>query len=192
MEIREPFMSQEDFFNDARAQFSIVGPQISEAEINAVFTWTFPGKDDLVQFYLLNNGGSRSEQGSLAYCGNPEHQASRDHLEKIRIEGFFAIPHDPGQKMLKYRSMIKYYASRLQTFSEIPEMKAFLESHRPIASDHTGNDCWIDIQSGRVQYILWDTWKEGPIEIASSFREFVTKFWNNGFGGCPTDPPSSS
>ena len=185
-------MSQEDVFNEARAQFSIIGPQISEAEIKAVFTEDFPGKDDLVQFYLRNNGGSRSEQGSLAYCGNLGHQASRDHPETIRIEGFFAIPHSPGEKMLKYRSMIKYHASRLQTFSKIPEMKGFLEEHRPIASDHTGNDCWINTKSGRIQYMMWETWREGPIEIASSFRDFVTEFWNKGSGGCPSETLSSS
>ena len=145
-----------------------------------------------MQFYLRNNGGSRSEQGCLLHCGNPEHRVSRDHLEKMRIEGFFVIPRNPEEKMFQYRSMIKYHESRLRTFSEIPEMKAFLENHRPIASDHTGNDLWIDLQSGRIEYILWDSWKEGPIEIASSFREFVLKFWNDGSGGCPIDPPSPS
>jgi hypothetical protein len=166
-----------DIFNAARVRFSIVGPQVSLAEIDAAFPGAFPGKDDIVQFYLTNNEGSRSEQGSLVYCGNPEHRASRDHLERIRIEGFFAIPSYPGEKMFKYRSLTKYYASTLQTFSAVPEMKRFLEQHRPLASDHTGNDCWIDTQSGRIKYMIWESWQEGSIEIASSFREFVTKFW---------------
>jgi hypothetical protein len=74
--------------------------------------------------------------------------------------------------------MLRHYSSKLHTFEKIPEMMSFLEVHRPIASDHTGNDCWIDIRSGRVQFILRGSWKEGPIEIASSFRKFVEKYWN--------------
>jgi hypothetical protein len=25
----------------------------------------------------------------------------------------------------------------------------------------------------------WDAYEDGPVEIASSLREFVTKFWNS-------------
>jgi hypothetical protein len=172
-------MPEESFLNEARAQFKIVGPEISEDAINTVFTRPFPGKDDLVQFYLRNNGGCRSEEGCLVHCGNPAHRASRDNLEKLRIEGFFVILRNPDERTLRYRSMAKYHQSRLHTFSEIPEMKAFLESHKPIASDHTGNDCWIDLESGCVRYVLWDSWRLGPVVLTSSFRDFVVKFWIN-------------
>jgi hypothetical protein len=33
------------------------------------------------------------------------------------------------------------------------------------------------LQSGHIQFLDWDTYREGPVEIASSFREFVTKYW---------------
>jgi hypothetical protein len=74
--------------------------------------------------------------------------------------------------------MIKYQESRLSTFAAVPEIKTFLESHKPIAFDHCGDNFWIDLQSGRIHYIIWNTWKEGAIEISSSFREFVEKYWN--------------
>jgi hypothetical protein len=185
-------MSQEDFIQDAGEQFCIVGPQISEAEIDAVFPEPFPGKDDLVQFYLHYNGGGRTEQCCVIHCGNPEHRASRNHLEKMKIEGFFSISSNPEERMLPFAPMRRCHATRLRIFAEYPAMKTFLEKHIPIAFDHSGDECWIDTQDGRIEYIPWDTWKEGPIEIASSFREFVLKFWNAGSGGCPIDPPSSS
>jgi hypothetical protein len=171
-------MSQEKFFVQTRAQFRIVGPSISKDGIYSVFPDPFPGRDDLVQFYLHHNGGSRSEQGGLVHCGNPSHRVSRDNLERIKIERFYSIPHNPEDKMHPLTSMLRHYSSKLHTFEKIPEMLSFLEGHRPIASDHTGNDCWIDIRRGSIQFILRGSWKEGPIEIASSFREFVEEFWN--------------
>jgi hypothetical protein len=171
------FMSQEDFIRDAKERFSIVGPQTSEDEIETVFPDAFPGREDLKQFYLLYNGGSRTELGGTVYCGNPEHRVSRDHLEKIRVEGFFSISRDPQKRMLGFHSMLGCRATRLRTFSAVPEMKTFLEGHLPIAFDHSGNYLWINLQSGRIEFLDWDAYQEGPVEIASSFTDFVTRFW---------------
>jgi hypothetical protein len=173
----ENFMSPEDFIRDAKERFGIVGPQVSEDEIETVFPDAFPGREDLKQFYLLYNGGSRTELGGTVYCGNPEHRGSRDHLEKIRVEGFFCISRDPQKRILGFHSMLGCRATRLRTFSGVPEMKTFLEGHMPIAFDHSGNYLWINLQSGHIQFLDWDTYREGPVEIASSFREFVTKYW---------------
>jgi SMI1 / KNR4 family (SUKH-1) len=171
------FMSQDDFIRDAKERFSIVGPQTSEDEIETVFPEAFPGREDLKQFYLLYNGGSRTELGGTVYCGNPEHRVSRDHLEKIRVEGFFSISRDPQKRMLGFHSMLGCRATRLRTFSAVPEMKTFLERHMPIAFDHSGNYLWINLQNGHIQFLDWDAYREGPVEVAASFREFVTKFW---------------
>lgn len=170
-------MSQEDFIRDSKERFSIVGPQTSEDEIEAVFPDAFPGREDLKQFYLFYNGGSRTELGGTVYCGNPEHRVSRDHLDEIRVEGLFAISHDPQKRMLGFHSMLGCRATRLRMFSAIPEMKIFLEGHMPIAFDHSGNYLWINLQNGHIQFLDWDAYGEGPVEIASSFQEFVTKYW---------------
>jgi hypothetical protein len=152
-------MSQEDRSFDTRDLFCIVGPQTSEAEIDAVFPNKFPGREALVQFYLRHNGGSRTENGCLIHCGNPEHRVSRDHLEKIEIEGFFSISRSAEERVLPFKSMLRSRASRMQTFAEVPQMKDFLEKHLPIAFDHCGDDCWVDLQSGRIDYVLWRSWK---------------------------------
>lgn len=162
---------------DTRAPFSIVGPEVSEADILALFPNPFPGREQLVGFFLRHNGGSRDPQGCIIHCGNPAHKVGRDHLEKIRIECFMSISLRPEERMLPFAPMLRRRASLLQTFAEIPEMVAFLESHMPVAADHCGNDCWISLNTGCIQYVLWDSWKEGPIEIAASFSEFVTRYW---------------
>jgi hypothetical protein len=185
-------MLQENFFRDAGAQFGIVGPQISEAEIDAVFPEPFPGKEDLVQFYLHYNGGSRTELGGTVHCGNPEHRVSRDHLEKMKVEGFFSIHGNAEEKVLGFQSMLKHHALMTRVFAGIPEVKAFLEKNMPIAFEHSGRGLWIDKRSGRVRFMDLESYREGPVEIAPSFHEFVLKFWNNGSGGCPTSDVSSS
>lgn len=171
-------MSKEEFFRESLAQFKMIGPQISESEILAVFPTSFYGRDELVQFYLRHNGGSRTQQGGLVHCGNPAHRISRENLKKIKIERFFSIPHSPGEPMHPFTSMLRHYTSRLNTFRAIPEMADFLKRHRPIASDHTGNGCWINTEDGQVQFVHWETWREGPIRIARSFNEFVDQYWN--------------
>jgi hypothetical protein len=173
-------MSQEDQSFDTRELFGIVGPQITESEIDAVFPEKFPDRDALVQFYLRHNGGGRTEQSCIVHCGNPEHKVSRDDLERITIEGFFSISSSAEERMLPFAPMLRHRASRIRTFAEIPEMTEFLQKHMPIAFDHCGDDFWIDTKSGRIDYVLWDSWKEGPIEIASSFSDFVSKFWSKG------------
>jgi hypothetical protein len=168
---------EEDFLEPAHSQFGIIGPPISAELITATFADCFSAEHDLVQFYLRNNGGCRNVEGCLTHCGNPSHRVTRDSLDRLRIEGFFVIPSSHDDKYLRYRSMGKYYKSRLSTFSEQPEMTAFLRAHRPIATDHTGNDCWVNLHDEGVSYVLWDSWRLGPVKVATTFREFVERFW---------------
>ena len=170
--------TEEQFFRTAGAQFSIVGPLISEAEVNGVFPESFPGKSDLIEFYLRYNGGSRTAQGCVMHCGNPAHRVSRDHLEKLNIEGFRSIPPSPEDRMLPFANMLRSHATMARVYSQIPVMKAFLDEHMGIAFDHCGVDLCISRQNGRILFMDWGKYKEGPIEVASSFRDFVLKFWN--------------
>jgi len=81
--------------------------------------------------------------------------------------------------MLPFAPMLGQYRATQSTFGEVPELRDFLAKHRPIAFDHSGNDIWIDLQSGRLRFVDWDQYKDGPTEIAATFREFVTRFWVN-------------
>jgi len=168
----------ESFFLEAGEKFSIVGPQIPENEINAVFPESFPGKEDFVQFYLRYNGGSRTPQGCIMHCGNRAHRISRNQLDKLNLEGFRSISLDAEERKPPFSNMLGHHATGARVFAQIPEMKTFLEEHMGIAFDHTGNDLCLSRKSGRIFFMDWTTYKEGPVEVASSFREFVIKFWN--------------
>ena len=172
-------MLPENFLRDARERFAILGPPVSEAEILAVFPVPFWGREDLVQFYLHNNGGSRTSTGGAYACGNPEHRVSRNHLEKMRVEGFFSIQRSVEERVPALRPMLKYHALMSDRLKHNPEMKLFLENHMPVAFDHSGNDIWIDFRDGGFHFMDWQAYREGPVKIALSFREFVDKFWTN-------------
>jgi hypothetical protein len=170
--------SEDEFFRNAGAQFSIVGPLISEAEIHAVFPESFPGKDHLIQFYLRYNGGSRSPKGCIMHCASPAHRVPRNELEKLNLEGFRSIPIRPDDHMRPFANMLIHHETMARIYLNIPEMKAFLDEHMGIAFDHNGRDLCISRQSGRILFMDWTAYKEGPVEIASSFRELVQRFWN--------------
>jgi hypothetical protein len=170
--------SDDEFFRSAGAQFSLVGPVVSEAEIRAVFPEPFPGRDDLIQFYLRYNGGSRSSKGCIMHCGSPAHCVPRNELENLNLEGFRSIPMNADDRMLPFANMLAHHATMAGIYSQIPEMKAFLDQHMEIAFDHSGRDLCISGESGRVFFMDWTAYKKGPVEVASSFREFVERFWN--------------
>jgi hypothetical protein len=57
-----------------------------------------------------------------------------------------------------------------------PQLRVFVDTHMPIAFDRCGNDFWIDLVTGRIDMLLHGM-QEDPIGIASSFQDFVLRFW---------------
>jgi hypothetical protein len=169
---------EEEFFRRAGAQFSIVGPLISEVQIRAVFPEAFPGADQLVEFYVRFNGGSRSPESCVMHCGNPAHWVQRTELAKLNLEGFRSIPLNADDRMPPFANMLRHHMTLARIYSQVSEMKSFLDDHMEIAFDHSGRDLCISRQSGRIFFMDWTAYKEGPVEVASSFREFVQRFWN--------------
>lgn len=175
---RDPMLSAK-FLLDARARFAIIGPPVSEMEITAVLASPFPGREDLIQFYLCQNGGGVTEECCVVHCGNPAHRVSRSQWNRLIIEGFYSISIDPEEKMHPFSNMLRLHNTLIRSYAQIPATREFLENHRPIAFDHSGMNVWIDMQCGYMRFMDWTAYREGPVEIASSFREFVTRFWIN-------------
>lgn len=173
-------MFDEEIFITARSQFAIVGPPIAEDAVLSVFPDPFPGRGDLIHFYLRNNGGGRTERSCLIFCGNPEHKVSRDNVGQIRVECFRSIFLQEKERMLPFSSMLGHHAAMTQTYAEVPAASTFLRRHMPIAADHSGRDLCVDRQSGSFCFMDWTEHQLGPIEVASSFREFIERYWNAG------------
>jgi len=173
-------MLAKKFLLDARARFCIVGPQISQNVVELVFPSLFAGREDLIQFYVNQNGGGINEDCCIVHCGNPDHRVPRGKWERIRIEGFYSISLDPDEKMHPFANMLRLHKTLLHGYAQVPEMRRFLEGHLPIAFDHSGMNAWINLTTGSIQFVNWYSYKEGPAEIAPSFQEFVSRFWING------------
>ena len=175
-------MLDAEFLRTARAQFAIVGPPVTEDVILSVFPKPFPGREDLIQFYLAQNGGGRTEQSCLAFCAIREHIVPRERVQQVRVECFLSIFQDANEKVPPFGSILKVHATMARIYASVPEMAAFLESHTAVARDHSGRDLCVNTANGSVWFLDWKEYKLGPIEIASSFRDFVEKFWNAGPG----------
>lgn len=172
-------MFTEEDLQTAGKHFAIVGPRVSEADIDAIFPGSFPGKEDLVQFYLRYNGGSRTERGCLMHCGNTAHKVSRHELEKMEVEGFMSVSRDSQDRMLPFRPILRRHATMLAMFSEIAATKEFCEQNIPFAFAHNGEDICINLNDGSVRYMDWENYREGAVAISPSFQDFVLRFWVN-------------
>jgi hypothetical protein len=170
-------MFEEKDLLEAGKRFAIVGPRVSEAEIDAIFASSFPGKEDLVQFYLRFNGGSRTPHGCICACRNPEHKAPRERLDTMTVEGFLSIPVDPNDRMLPFRPIPPHRARMLEIYSETPGMKKFHEQHVSFAFGHSGEDLCINLTSGAMWYMDYSDYKKGAIEISPTFRQFILQYW---------------
>jgi len=172
-------MFDEDELQSAGRHFAMVGPRISEADIDSIFPGAFPGKEDFAQFYLRYNGGSRTPQGCVIHCGNPDHKVSRDHLDKMIVEGFMSVSLDPHDRMLPFKPIIGHLAAMRRIYVDVAEMKEFLQQNIPFAFDHSGEDICVNLSSGSMCYMDYTEYRKGAIEIAPSFRDFVLEYWVN-------------
>jgi len=100
-------------------------------------------------------------------------------LAKLNLEGFRSVPLNADDRMPPFANMLRHHMTLERIYSQVSEMRSFLEEHMEIAFDHSGRDLCISRQSGRIFFMDWTAYKEGPVEVASSFREFVQRFWNS-------------
>jgi hypothetical protein len=172
-------MFDENELEAAGKFFAIVGPSVSEADVDTIFPGAFPGREDLVQFYIWHNGGSRTPQGCVIHCGKPEHKVARDHLDKMIVEGFMSVSLDPADRMLPFRPIIGHLTTMRGIYAQVPEMEGFLRQNIPFAFDHSGENICVNLSNGSVCYMDYTEYRKRAIEIAPSFRDFVLEYWVN-------------
>jgi hypothetical protein len=172
-------MFDEDELQAAARHFAIVGPPVSEADIDTIFPGSFPGKEDLAQFYLWRNGGSRTPQGCVIHCGNPKHKVARHHLDKMIVEGFMSVPLEPTDRMLPFKPISGHLTTMRKIYAQVPEMEKFLQQNIPFAFDHSGEDICVNLSDGSVSYMDYTEYRKGSIQVAPSFRHFVLEYWVN-------------
>src|SRR5215471_12563663 len=84
-------MPNDGFFRDDDLKPWVIGPPITERELNTVIPQYFDGKERFVAFYLRHNGVS-FKHGAYLYRDTFYPVTSGDD-NSMAIESFFFIPH---------------------------------------------------------------------------------------------------
>lgn len=143
-------------------------PEISEGLINDIIKDNFPGKKEFIQFYCKYNGGYLPSSNAH-YYRDRFYTMSEDDYNAMHVEGFYFIPKYPDEKFNILMSIIRVRNIHA-TYSN--EAKEFALTHIPFAFDASGNEYWIDTESGRVQFINLERENNIIDNIAPSFYDF--------------------
>ncbi|MCA8293731.1 SMI1/KNR4 family protein [Burkholderia sp. AU30198] len=165
-------MLVENLFGGDGFDFCDQGPSVSAAIVQEVLLGAcFNGKDDFVEFYVRNNGGYFN--GGAYFYRDVFFDLAPGDFDSMEVEGFYYI----GEKYfdeseVNLRSAEKVRGLRAK-YSE--RRDRFCRTHFPFAGDAGDNDFWIDVGTGEVKYVLWES--EGDVDdvvsVAPTFSDFV-------------------
>lgn len=144
------------FFSDSNLNFQILKAGITKEQIDNIIPFNFKGKDVFVQFYAAYNG-VYFPNGALIKSYHFDNV--NDEYEELEVEFIYNIEHLTKMwDVLKNRSM---------------DTKNFVETHIPFARDASGNEFFIEINTGEIKYIAWEEGlNEGIINVVSDFEKF--------------------
>ncbi|EGO8361699.1 SMI1/KNR4 family protein [Escherichia coli] len=154
------------FFLESNVRFECSAMNVTKEQLAAIIPLGFNGDEYFIHFYLENNGG-RFPDGAR-FCRD-DSESSKDGYTSVEIESFYFIPAMPEQQMPYLGSIFKRWNARIK---HLTNMSNFVNSHFPFASDASGNDYWIDLKTGRVKYICFDSDPSYIINVAPSFFIF--------------------
>jgi hypothetical protein len=148
------------------------GPSVSAAIVREVLSGIdFNGLDDFFEFYIRNNGGYFNG-GAYFYRDKFFNLAAGDY-DSMEVESFYYI----GEKYLNDNEVNLRSAEGVRRLrAKYSEKRDFFcQAHFPFAGDAGDNDFWIDVRTGEVKYVLWESEKNvgDVIGIAPTFSDFV-------------------
>lgn len=173
-------MSNQNIFQDANLRLIGSGPPITGEQLRDVLNYDFPGRARFDEFYMQHNGGCFSD--AAFFYRDVFYSTSSSDYNKMYVEGFYFAPLFEGQKVQHLSSIVRVREQRSQfaNLVDYPDaIKDFVENHFPFAYDSADNDFWMDIRSGRVRYVAWDSSEtvQGVCDIAPSFHDFTSNIF---------------
>ena len=158
---------KDDIFFAEEIVFDYPGQEISKNEIDEIDD--FPGKEDLVKFYMSHNGLDFIEEA----CFVPEecYNVVLNDDPYITLGFFLSIPVEQNERGLNINNMNDYIVEKYEEFED------FVLFHIPFALDVVDNPFWIDIQSGEIKYIDFrkNYRPDDVITVAASFKSFCKR-----------------
>lgn len=169
-------MSELNFFTDKNLNFEHSLHGLSKDQIDTLIPHDFKGKDFFVRFYLTCNGGYFS--GGAYFYRDAFYSIKSNDYNLMEIEGFNFIQSYPNEESSFLLSINEIWDTR-RKYSK--NMKEFAKRHFPFAGDAGDNDYWLDMESGYVKYIRWesDDNPDSAIIVAPTFHDFCMKIQAN-------------
>ncbi|WP_423367948.1 SMI1/KNR4 family protein [Burkholderia sp. LMG 32019] len=165
-------MLLEDLFRCEGFDFCDRGPSVSTALMREVLSGVdFNGINDFVEFYVKNNGGYFN--GGAYFYRDVFFALADDDLDSVEIESFYYVGEkyfDERKINLRSAEKVRKLRARYSTARDI-----FCRRHFPFAGDAGDNDFWINVATGEVKYVLWESEEnvDEIIDIAPTFSDFV-------------------
>ncbi|MFH6992956.1 hypothetical protein [Flavobacterium sp. FlaQc-48] len=140
---------------------------LTHEELNSIIPHYFVEKEFFISLYLAMNGGYFLE-GAFIYRDIFYKTLSCDY-NLLEVESFYYIPCKANSESDYLLSITKVLELRKKYY---PELIDFFKSHFPFAADAGGNDFWININSGSIDYIRWESDINNVIEVSPNFLDF--------------------
>ncbi|MGS0897315.1 SMI1/KNR4 family protein [Burkholderia stagnalis] len=164
-------MLKKNLFCTDGFDFCDQAPKVTRAEILSSLSVRFDDLDDFVEFYEKNNGGYFNGGAYIyrdVFC-----EIKYPEINSMEIESFYFIENlSVDKRKVDLRSAADVLELR-RGYSAAA--RVFCEAHYPFAGDAGDNDFWIDVETGKIKYILWESSKNvsDVVDVAPNFSEFV-------------------
>ncbi|STZ64206.1 Uncharacterised protein [Moraxella lacunata] len=159
-------MNNRNLFLNKNIIFTQHWKSINLADIEEIIPNNFLGRQDFIDFYLLNNGGL-FHHGAFFYR-DVFYKIENDLYLPIEISSFYYMPKIGDKEKSEYLTSIIEANTDRHGFSDF--IDDILDFDVIFATNFSGNDFCIDGQTGEIKYI--DYHDENAIIIAPSFKEF--------------------
>ena len=166
-------MSNKPLFINNQIPFENQWKNLSINDIEEAVPYDFFGKKEFIEFYLVTNGG-KFTKGAYIYRDN-FYSITKGDYNSLEVGSFFNIPLIGDNEDSEYTMSIPDAIDRRQGHSD--EFDEFTLFNIPFADNFGDNDFWIDIQTGEIKYVDYESCYDpnDAIIVAPSFVDFCQK-----------------
>lgn len=163
-------MSNKPLFISNQIPFDNQWKKLTVKDIEETISCDFFGKKEFVEFYLVANGGNFTK-GAYIYRDN-FYSITKGDYNSLEVSSFFNIPLIGDNEDSEYTMSIPDAINRRCGSSA--KFDDFISFNIPFADNFGDNDFWIDIQTGEVKYIDYESSynPDDAIIVAPSFIDF--------------------
>jgi hypothetical protein len=147
------------YFIDNNLQVKTNPQNLKKNEVDDMFTFSFEGKNDFINFYYNYNGVS-FPNGAFFYR-DKYYKISKGDYNMLDVGAFLPVSGNDNNTICNLRNAL----------NENRRVKEYIEQYFPFAIDSAGNFFLIEILSGKIFYLPMEN-PDNVTEVAPSFLDF--------------------